>query len=390
MYQPNPGACPKILFLTRCLDIGGAERQLVELATGLHAGGWKVLVASFYGGGAFEEPLRQAGIPVVDLRKRGRWDVLPFAFRLARLLRSERPQIVHGYLDVSNILLTLLRRVVPSARLVWGVRASNVDRRHYDMLCRLETRFGALLSRFADLIICNSEAGRRYHIDEGFAAGRMVVIPNGIDVQRFHPNVQARVELRAEWGVREDEKLVGIVARLDPMKDHETFLKAAAIVAASGQRVKFACVGDGNHAFRRELERLAQELGIAERVTWAAARHDVWRVYNALDLAVSASRFGEGFPNAVAEAMATGVPCVVTDVGDSAAIVADTGWICPPRDSRAMADAIGSALARLPGEARHIRERIQANYASAELLRRTGNQLSSLLETSSTAITHQT
>jgi glycosyltransferase involved in cell wall biosynthesis len=188
-----------------------------------------------------------------------------------------------------------------------------------------------------------------------------------------------------EWGVRDDEKLVGVVARLDPMKDHATFLKAAGIVAASHERVKFACVGDGSDACRRELVRLAHEWGIADRIIWASARHDVWRVYNALDLAVSASRFGEGFPNAVAEAMATGVPCVVTDVGDSAAIVADTGWICAPRDSRAIADAIGAALSRLPVEPLRVRERIQANYASPQLLRRTARQLSSLLESGAVA-----
>ena len=153
---------PAITFLVRSLDLGGAERQLVELATGLHRSGWRVEVLTFYPNGPLEPDLRTAGVPIVTLNKRGRWDVICF-WRLARHLRRHVPDIAHGYLSVPNMLLVLLKSR-SRTRVVWGVRASNMDLSHYDWLSRIEFFAAATLSRFADLVICNSHAGRAYHV----------------------------------------------------------------------------------------------------------------------------------------------------------------------------------------------------------------------------------
>jgi glycosyltransferase involved in cell wall biosynthesis len=249
-----------------------------------------------------------------------------------------------------------------------------------DALFRIELKLGVILSRFADLIICNSQAGCTYQTHRGYFSERMVVVPNGIDVQRFRPDAHARAELRAEWGIGARVALIGLVARLDPMKDHPNFLRAAARLAASGPQVRFVCVGDGPAEYRRELSALSDSLGLAGRLIWAGPRVDVWRVYNALDVAVSASAFGEGFSNTIAEAMATGVPCVVTDVGDSAALVGPMGWVCAPSNSDALAREISSALSSLPVDPAIIRQRIVSNYSSGELLRRSCEHLSKLLE----------
>jgi glycosyltransferase involved in cell wall biosynthesis len=208
----------------------------------------------------------------------------------------------------------------------------------------------------------------------------MVVIPNGIDLEQFRPDSEARAELRTAFGIADGQKLVGLVARLHPMKDHQNFLRAAAQVADGDPDVRFICMGDGPHPYREELVSLGVKLGLGKRIIWSPARADAWRVYNALDVAVSASSCGEGFSNAVAEAMATGVPVVATDVGDSAAVVAGTGWVCAPHDSAALAGAISAALAALPVDSAAVRERIAVSYATGELLRRSLEHLSRLIE----------
>jgi glycosyltransferase involved in cell wall biosynthesis len=371
---------PNIVFLTRSLDTGGAERQIVELATGLRSIGWDVKVATYYGGGSLEHCLREAGIDPICLGKRGRWDIARFLWRLWKLLRELRPDIAHGYLELANIPLTLLRPLLRSTRVVWGVRRSGMDALEHDWFARAEIRVSTWLSRFADLIICNSRAGHAYHAQQGYPGERMVVIPNGIDLKQFRPDSEARAELRGALGIADGQRLVGLIARLHPMKDHQNFLRAAAQVADSDSDVRFICVGDGPDRYREELVSLGANLGLGKRIIWSPARADAWRVYNALDVAVSASSCGEGFSNAVAEAMATGVPVVATDVGDSAAVVGAMGWVCAPHDSAALGAAISAALAALPVDAAAVRQRIAVNFGAAELLRRTVEHLSRLIE----------
>lgn len=173
----------------------------------------------------------------------------------------------------------------------------------------------------------------------------MAVIPNGIDAERFHPDRKAGRRVRAEWGVGDDEFLIGIVGRFHPMKDHPNFLKAAALLARKRDDVRFVCVGDGPESYKSQLDKLVERLGLAQKLIWAGARSDMLAVYNALDIATSSSAYGEGFSNVVGEAMACGVPCVVTDVGDSAWIVGEAGRVVPPGDPEALASAWAEILA---------------------------------------------
>lgn len=350
------------VLLIRSLNYGGTERQLVALAKGLHERGHSVGVAVFYPGGLLEKDLREAGIPVLALDKRGRWDVLGFLLRLTRLLREERPDILHSYLVEPNLVTVMLKLLFPRIKMVWGVRASNVDLRNYDWFARMTFRLECLFSRFPDLIIVNSQAGRRYHLAHGFPKEKMLVIPNGIDTDRFCPDPEARRRVRAEWGVSGDEKLIGLVGRLDPIKDHPTFLKAAALLAQEREGVRFVCVGDGLADYRQELHKLGQELGLTERLIWAGACDDMPAVYNALDIA-SSSSYGEGFPNVIGEAMACGVPCVVTDVGDSASIVGDAGVVVPPKNHHALADGWRDMLRRLGDHRLSLSEKARARVA---------------------------
>jgi len=374
-----PPARPSIIFLARDLDIGGAQRQMIDLAAGLHRLGWKVTVASFYAGGALERELAGTGVPLICLNKAGRWDIVGFVWRLVRLFRSEKPHIAYGLLGVPNILLALLNPVLGAPRVVWGIAASDMDLSQYDWCMRLEFRLSIPLAKCADLIISNSRAGFAYHVAQGYPRERFVVIPNGIDVERFRPDPEARSRLRAEWGVLPEEKLVGLVGRLDPMKDHGNFLQAAAEVGSARTAARFVCIGDGPAAYSARLRALATELGLGGRLLWTGTRDDIAAVYNALDLKVSSS-ISEGLPNAVAEAMATGVPCVVTDVGDCAEVVDGLGWVCPPADSAALSAAILRGLDSLPCDSTAIRQRIRTHYSTSVRLERAAGEIARLID----------
>lgn len=373
----------KILFLIRSLEAGGAERQLVNLARGLAARGYGVTIAVFYAGGAFEAQLGDAGVVLCSLEKRGRWDLPGFFVRLVRLVRNERPDILHGYLPMANILALLCKPLRRGLKVVWGIRASDMDLARYDRLARIEFRLAQYLARGADLIVANSEAGRVYHVARGYPVDRLVVIRNGVDTGRFCPDADAGRRQRAAWGIDGHQRLIGLIARLDPMKDHPNFLHAAALAVRDRTDLHFVCVGRGDPVYGQRLEALAADLGIAGRLTWDGAATDMVAVYNALDIAVSASAFGEGFSNALAEAMACGVPCVTTDVGDAASIVAGTGVVVRRRDSQALAAGMIELMHRREQETamttERARRRIVAHYGVEALVDATAAAFAALV-----------
>ncbi|MCU1347110.1 MAG: putative Lipopolysaccharide core biosynthesis glycosyltransferase [Acidobacteria bacterium] len=366
----------RILFVARSLLHGGAERQLTTLAAGLRARGHDVAIATFYDANPLAAALGGSGVELHVIGKRGRWDVPGFFGRLVRFVRAWRPDVIHPYLSTQNILLTMIKPLLPRVPLVWGVRSAEGDLARYERLTRLVYANEGRFARFADAIIANSEAGRRHGIASGFPAGKITVIPNGIDGATFHPDARKRASMRAEWSAPEAARLVGIVARFDPMKDHDTFLRAAAIVAArSAEDVRFVLIGTGAQP---ALAALANELGIGGRVRMLPAGGDIVAMYNALDVVVSSSYTFEGFSNAVAEAMACGTPCVVTDVGDSRLIAGDDRFVVPARNPDLLAGAVLLLLAVLPERRGKVRERIVTEFSVEKLVERTEKVLLAL------------
>lgn len=383
MGNTDPGnSVTRIVFLIRSLNYGGAQRQLITLLKALDKRLFQVTVATFYDGGGLRPELEQVeGIRVVSLHKRGRWDTLPFLWRLLRLGFEVRPQIVHGYMSVANELMLLMGRLL-GARVVWGLRVSHMDFARYDWAPGLAFRCGAWLSRFADLIIANSYAGRQYHVTHQYNGRRMAVVHNGIDTDHYRPDAAAGAQVRHLWGIAPETPVVGVVGRLDPQKDHPTFLRAAAVLAERDPQVRFVCVGTGTASYLAQLQEQAAQLGIAERVSWPGTFDDMPAVYNALTLSTSTSAYGEGFSNVIGESMACGVPCVVTDVGDSALIVADRDYVVPAQAPEALA-ASWERLLSLCAKARaergqQLRAHIVDEYSVRQLARKTETMLRSI------------
>ncbi len=364
----------KIAFLIRSLDRGGAERQLVCLANGLAAKGHQVAVMVFYGGGELEAELD--GVQLLDLKKTGRWDVPGFLARLVGCVRGYKPDILHGYLGTANALTVLLKLFLSGLPVVWGLRSSDMDLSHYDWLSRWSFVLERNLSRFADLIIVNSRSGLDYARKRGFAPGKMHVVANGVDTELFMPDSESGKPLRSEWGVEEDEILVGLVARIDPIKDHEMFLKAAALLSEKLPKARFVCVGGGDSDYLEKMKRAAMGMGLDNRLTWAGSRADMPAVFNSLDICCLSSQ-SEGFPNVLAEAMACGVPCVSTDVGDARHILGDTGFVVERGSSEKLFEALLGLADRLDsGATTDARARIEQKFSLEAMIRKTEALLS--------------
>ena len=344
-----------IAFIIRDLGHGGAQRQLVLLAGGLVRAGHEVSVLHFYDG-AFRAELATAGVQTICIGKKSRWDLAGFFIRLIQAARSVRPEVLHGYLAESNLMALFLKPFCGFPRVVWGVRDSQSDAHLWGMLSKASFRLNCLLARFADLILCNSQAGRDYYADRGYPLKRMHVIPNGIDTERFKPQPRTPNEVLT----------FGLVGRMNPMKDHATFLAAAAL----DPHAKFIIVGSGDAAYEQQMRDLSARLGIANRVTWLPAQHDMPAVYAKFDCLVNSSAFGEGFSNVIGEAMACGVPCIASNVGDSAWIIGDKTQVFPVGDHTALAQCM------LAFQPHNPRQRIVDEFSVAKLIERTSRLLS--------------
>lgn len=372
----------RIAFLTRSLEVGGAERQLTLLARGLHQRGHQVEVVSLYPGGDLAGHLTTAGVPVHNIHKKGRWDLIGFYKSLASLLRKQQPQVLYSFLDVPNLVSIALRPALCKVKVVWGIRAAFMDFARYDRFSALVNRLTYPASRWAHGIVLNSWSAQQYHGAKGLPQAKLKVIPNGIDTAQFSYDQEGGRLMRERWGIVQGQSLLGLSGRLDPMKDHANFLKAACIIRAARPDARFVCIGGGDPACLAGLEKQAESLGLSEAVVWAGEISDMPAAYSALDIAVSASS-GESFSNVVAEAMACQRPVAVTDVGDSARIVGPVGKVAPAGDAAALAGACLELLS-LDETGRQdlgaaLKQRVEQEYSVGAMLTASETYLTSLL-----------
>lgn len=345
-----------VVHLITDLNVGGAERQLVELVKHSDRQLFRHVVVSMLDFGPLGAEAATAGVEVRTLGMRPGTPSLGGLISLVKLLRQVRPHILQCWMYHANLLGFLAGKLARVSRIFWGIRCSDLDFSVYSFLMRCVVVVGAWLSPFADRIVFNSEAGQKVHADWGYDLRKSVLIPNGFDLQIFRPNSEAGPSLRRELGLGEDTVLVGLIARFDPMKDHRTLLEAASLVVEQQPNVHFILAGNGVVRQNRELSSLIDKNRLNGNVHLLGVRQDIARLNAALDVACLCS-YGEGLSNAVGEAMACGVPCVVTDVGDSAHLVADTGRVVPPRNPEALATAWEELIRMVPDQRRALGQR---------------------------------
>jgi glycosyltransferase involved in cell wall biosynthesis len=329
----------KTAHIITTLQVGGAEMMLYKLLAHTDRNAFEPEVISLTDIGPIGERIRALGVPVHTAGMRRGIPDPQGVLRVARLLRQQHPDIVQTWMYHADLVGGLAARMVGIRSLIWGVRQSSLDPHDQKRLTFWTARICARLSGYLPAcIVCCSEAVRRVHGAFGYEMGRMVVLPNGFDLDAYRPDPAARFSVRQELGLSEATPLIGLVARFHPQKDHRNFMQAAARLHARLPNVHFLLCGSGVTLENPELAQWVEEAGIRANVHLLGGRQDVPRLSAALDIASSSSS-GEGFPNVLGEAMACGVPCVVTDVGDSAQIVGETGRVVPPHDSQALADA---------------------------------------------------
>jgi glycosyltransferase involved in cell wall biosynthesis len=343
----------RVMHVITGLSTGGAETMLLKLLSAA-SGNMDHVVVSLGDEGTIGPRIAALGVPVHCLRLK-RNAPNPFrALSILPLARRINPQLIQGWMYHGNLMASMAalalrksaRRNVPGQRppVLWNIRQTVYDLRRERWLTAKLIRLGARLSSGPAAIIYNSQTSAGQHESLGYRAEKRVVIPNGFDCQILRPDETARKAVRTELGIADDTVLVGLVARYHPMKDHVGFLKAAALVVRPHPQTMFVLAGAGVSSIQPELAEAIQQNKLGDRVILLGERSDISRLNNAFDIGCSASAWGEGFSNSIGEAMACGVPCAVTDVGDSAYIVMDSGFIAPPRAPEALANAIGRLI----------------------------------------------
>jgi glycosyltransferase involved in cell wall biosynthesis/O-antigen/teichoic acid export membrane protein len=323
----------KVMHVITDLDVGGAEQMMSSYLMSNREFAPESIVVSLLSEGYFSDRLRRAGIRVINLNMRRNTPSVRSVFRLAMLIGREKPDVIQGWMyhaDLLTSLALLLSGRVGRTRFYWGVRCSDMDTSKYGFALRLTIWACTWLSWLPHAVIANSFEGRRVHRELGYRARRFSVIPNGVDTDRFKPDKDARRRIRVKLGIAEDEPVLAMIARVDPMKDHGTFLEA--LDGLPGVSAILAGKGTEELKGRRNLHCLGLQ-------------DDVEQIYAASDLIVLSSAFGEGFPNVLSEGMSCGLVPVATNVGDCAKIMGGIGKIVAPGDPAELAHAVEGILA---------------------------------------------
>ncbi|WP_417814271.1 glycosyltransferase [Thalassospira alkalitolerans] len=348
------------------LERGGAERQVSLLAREIKKRNIDVDIIVLHAGGAFENALREADINIVCLDKKRSSNPLYILFELIKYLRVNKPDILYSFMPLANVFSLCAKLIFDRPRIIWGVRASDMPLHEYGFRTRLFYVLEKYLHPLADMIIANSEAGRAICLDKGVPSEKVRVVSNGFDIEVFRPDPIQRQNWRKRWNIKQHELVFGLPSRLDPVKDHSTYLSAAALHLEKGFHAHFVIIGGGSEDYEKSLKYKAKQLGLSEHVTWTGQVDNIQQVLNGLDV-VCLTSVSEGFPNALGEAMATGLAVVSSDVGDARALISDAGEIFEVGN----VDQLAAVMERLQDAdkrrdyGRRARLRIIDNYSPA-------------------------
>ena len=324
----------KICYLINALHVGGAERALSKTVARLDKSRYETIVCCLWMGGAVTDEIEKAGAKVINLDAKHKLD-FGIPFKLYRLLKEHKPDILHSFLFHANMFGRIVGRLAGVPVIISSERTMGMEGKHRLLLNRLT-------ASLADKIVTVSEAVREFAIAKiGITPDKLVTIYNGVDLSEFsrNPNREGIEEARRELGIAPSHVVVGTVGHLEEEKGCEYLLQAAARVSTQDGNVTFLLVGDGSQ--RAKLENLAEDLSISSNVIFMGYRNDIPRILSVMDIFVLPSLY-EGLPNALLEAMAACRPVVATQVGGIPEVVADgeTGILVPRRDPGALAGAI--------------------------------------------------
>ena len=363
----------RIVHIITGLGTGGAETSLLRLLSASNRDRFDPYVISLTSAGPLSERIIQLGIPVRFLGIEAHRPNISLFIKLVVWLREIHPDVIQTWMYHAD-LLGGLAGFLTHTPVVWGIRNTSLDplavKSNTIRVVHLNAHLSGWLPR--QIVSC-SETARRTHVNIGFSPNKFVVIPNGFDLSDFRPNPAARASLRRELGLPSNTFLIGLVARFDPLKDHQSFIRAATIFCQAHSQAHFLLCGDGIYWSNEVLSGWIDAAGIRQNCHLLGLRDDIQHIMAGLDVNTLAS-IGEAFPNVLGEAMACGTLCVTTDVGDTAEIVGDTGIIVPPSDPQALARGWEQILSLTAQERARLeeraRERIRSHYEIQQIARR--------------------
>ena len=299
----------------------------------------ETVVVSLSSLGVIGESLRARGVCVHTLEMHSAFGIPLVLWRLVGLIRATRPDIVQTWMYHADLLGGVAGRLAGSCSIVWNVRSTAIPQGALSMTFWL-VRLCAIFSYFVpDRIICCANSAKTAHINLHYAAYKMTVISNGYDFSAFDLDSKSKTRCRLELGFNDGDIVIGVVGRFDPLKDFHNFVTAASLAAAKRGNVKFLMVGRGNEWSNATLRGWIESAGLVKSFHLVGQQTDVAYYLSAMDIFCLSSA-NEAFPNVVVEAMAMGLPCVVTRAGDAADILGDDGFVVPVKDSVSLADAL--------------------------------------------------
>ena len=374
----------RIVFIITDLDTGGAEIMLFRLLSYLDRGKFEPTVICLRRDGPIGEKIRSLNIPVHPLGiDPDRPNPLSW-FKLLKILRQIHPGMLQTWMYHADLFggLAGLFLKVP---VIWAIHNSTTDPQYTRKRTLFIVRLCVLLSRLVpQKIISCSEKARQIHVELGYASKKFTIIPNGFDLKNFKPDQDDSLRLRLQLKIDPAATLIGMVARYDPQKDHANFIHAARIFHQASPQPNFILCGEGLTWENIPLSAEIDAAGLHSQFHLLGRRDDMPAVFSMLNLHTLSSAYGEAFPNVLGEAMACGVPCVATDVGDSSFLIGDTGMVVPPKDPQALANA-WERLLRLSVEERlnlgeRARQRIQQLFSIVQVARRYEDLYEQILE----------
>jgi glycosyltransferase involved in cell wall biosynthesis len=368
----------KIVHIIATLNVGGTEMMLYKLLPRMRKDRFENIVITLKEKGELSEGFESQNIRVYNVGGMGGILRILALIRSLKILRQINPDLIQGWLAHGNLITTLASAFLPyRLSTLWNIRYTALPKDETKRSILFIIKLLSILSFLPQKIVFNSKAGADDHCRMGYRRDKSCIIPNGFDTKLFSPSVKNRRSVRLELNIPEEAILIGLIGRFDPLKDYSCFLKAGAMLLSRKREIFFLLAGREVDWKNLRLKQLIEKLVLSEKVFLLGERRDVHRITAAFDIATCSS-LAEGFPNVIGEAMSCGIPCVVTDVGDSAWLVGDSGMVVPPRNHGALCEAwlkmieMGSEKRRALGE--KARKRIE-EYFSIQMIVKKYEQL---------------
>jgi len=328
----------KVVHIITGLNNGGAEGVLYRLIT--HDEENEHIIISMMDLGKYGPLLLERGLDVYCLNMKAGGISLASIYKLRRYLRRIDPDVVQTWMYHADLIGGIVAKSLGIKKIFWNIRHSNFDENHTKASTIKIAKINARLSKvIPKKIISCAQGAIKAHTDLGYDREKIVVIGNGYDLSTFNINSNSRSAIREELNIGK-HPVLGMVGRYDPQKNHEGLLEALSLIKKQGYNFDLVLVGRDLNEKNKELLHKIKKLDLYDQVHLLDQRSDIPNIMNALDIHILSSSYGEGFPNVIAEAMACGTPCIATDIGDSAVIIGDSGWIVSENNSEELANAI--------------------------------------------------